>query len=137
MRKKRISMDKIREIIRLYQELNLGCRKIAQALSISKTAVNQYIAEFRAYGLSYQDIPNLTDSKLSELLSNRKRSINDKLDRTGITILMSNRQLEPKSAIFLYRRKDRVKKFFNSMKNDMDRKRLRIHSRKLLKKGYF
>ena len=56
-------MDKIREIIRLSQELNLGCRKIAQALSISKTAANQYIAEFRACGLSYQDISNLTDSK--------------------------------------------------------------------------
>jgi len=74
MRKKRISMDKIREIIRLSQELNLGCRKIAQALSISKTAVNQYLVEFRACGLSYQDISNLTDSKLSELFSNRKRS---------------------------------------------------------------
>jgi len=73
MRKKRISMDRIREIIRLNQELNLGCRKIAQALSISKSAVNLYIAEFRACGLSYQDISNLTDSKLSELFSNRKR----------------------------------------------------------------
>jgi len=74
MRKKRISMDKIREIIRLNQELNLGCRKIAAALSISKTAVSQYLAEFRACGLSYQEISNLTDSKLSELFSNRKRS---------------------------------------------------------------
>ena len=67
-------MDKIREIIRLNQELNLGCRKIAQALSISKTAVNSYLVEFRACGLSYQDISNLTNSKLSELLSNRKRN---------------------------------------------------------------
>ncbi len=74
MRKKRISMDKIREIIRLNQELNLGCRKIAQALSISKTAASLYIAEFRACGLSYRDISNLTDSKLSELLSNQKRN---------------------------------------------------------------
>ena len=49
MRKKRISMDKIREIVRLNQELNLGCRKIAQALSISKTAVSLYIAEFYNY----------------------------------------------------------------------------------------
>ena len=67
-------MDKIREIIRLSQELNLGCRKIAQALSISKTAASQYISEFRACGLSYRDISNLTNSKLSELLSNRKRN---------------------------------------------------------------
>ncbi|MBM3703269.1 MAG: IS21 family transposase [Actinobacteria bacterium] len=73
MKKKRISMDKIREILRLSQELNLGCRKIAQALSISKTAVSQYVSEFRACGIDYQGICNLTDSKLSELLSTKKK----------------------------------------------------------------
>ena len=73
MRKKGISMDKIREIIRLSQELNLGCRKIADALNISKTAANDYIQEFKATGLGYKDIENLTDSKLSELLSGAKR----------------------------------------------------------------
>lgn len=73
MRRKRISMDKIREILRLSQELNLGCRKIAQALSISKTAVSQYVSEFKACGIDYQSICNLTDSKLSELLSTKKK----------------------------------------------------------------
>ena len=58
MRKKRISMDKIREIIRLSQELNLGCRKIAQALSISKTAVNGYIVVYIA-------TPNISTSLVS------------------------------------------------------------------------
>jgi predicted transcriptional regulator len=53
MKKKRISMDKIREILRLDHELNLGCRKIAAALNISKTAVSQYISEFKAYGIDY------------------------------------------------------------------------------------
>jgi len=52
MRKKGISMDKIREIIRLNQELSLGCRKIAQALNISKTASNDYISDFKATYLS-------------------------------------------------------------------------------------
>ena len=73
MRRKRISMDKIREILRLSQELNLGCRKIAAALNISKTAVSQYISEFKACGIDYQSICNLTDSKLSELLSAKKK----------------------------------------------------------------
>jgi predicted transcriptional regulator len=73
LEKRGISMDKIREIIRLSQELNLGCRKISKALNISKTAVNDYIAEFRATGLNYQDIKDLTDSKLSEILSKNKR----------------------------------------------------------------
>lgn len=73
MGKKGTRMDKIREIIRLNQELDLGCRKISKALNISKTAVNYYVTEFRATGLSYQDIKDLTDSKLSELLSKNKR----------------------------------------------------------------
>jgi len=73
MRRKRISMDKIREILRLSQELNLGCRKIAAALNISKTAVSQYVSEFKACGIDYQGICNLTDSKLSELLSSKKK----------------------------------------------------------------
>jgi len=38
MEKRGISMDKIREIIRLSQKLNLGCRKIASALNLSKIA---------------------------------------------------------------------------------------------------
>ncbi len=73
MGKKGTSMDKIREIIRLNQELDLGCRKISKALNLSKTAVNDYIQEFRATGLKYQDIADLTDSRLSEILSKNKR----------------------------------------------------------------
>ena len=73
MRKKGTGMDRIREIIRLNQELDMGCRKIAKALNISKTAVNYYVTEFRATGLSYQDIKDLTDSELSEILSKNKR----------------------------------------------------------------
>ncbi|MCG2790716.1 MAG: transposase, partial [Actinomycetia bacterium] len=63
-------------------------------------------------------------------LKRDSQGINDKLDRMGTTILVSNRKVEPKAALSLYRRKDSVEKFFDSMKNDMDRKRLRIHSRK-------
>ena len=44
MEKKRIIMDKIREILRLHKELNLGLRKIATVLIISKTAASQYIS---------------------------------------------------------------------------------------------
>ena len=73
MKNKRISMDKIREILRLHKELNLSCRKISIALNISKTAVSQYISEFRACGIDYPSICNLTDSKLAGLLSAKKK----------------------------------------------------------------
>jgi len=46
------------------------------------------------------------------------------------TILVSNRQLDPKHSLSLCRRKDRIEKFFDSIKNDLDRKRLRTYSNK-------
>lgn len=63
-------------------------------------------------------------------LKRDSRGINDNLNKIGTTILISNKQIEPKVALSLYRRKDKVEKFFDSMKNDMDRKRLRTCSRK-------
>jgi len=68
MKKKGISMDKIREIIRLSQKLNLGCRKIAAAINISKTAANDYIQEFKATGLSYEDIKDMSDCRRQKIM---------------------------------------------------------------------
>ncbi|MCE5330201.1 hypothetical protein LLG07_07730 [bacterium] len=48
MKRKRISMDKLRQILKLHETLNLSCRDIASTLNISKTVVAQYINEFRA-----------------------------------------------------------------------------------------
>jgi len=72
MKKKRISMDKIREILRLH-EMDLGVRKIADALSISKTAVSDYVSEFKACRINYHEATKLTDSQLYELLCSKKR----------------------------------------------------------------
>ena len=70
-KKKRITMDKIREILRLH-EMDLGVRKIADSLSISKTAASEYISQFKASKLSYQEAARLTDSDLYELLHGAK-----------------------------------------------------------------
>jgi predicted transcriptional regulator len=56
MGKKRVSMNKVREIIRLHEEMGLSCRKIARALRISHPVVSQYITDLKASGLRYQDI---------------------------------------------------------------------------------
>ena len=71
MKKKRISMDKIREILRLH-EMGLGVRKISDVLSISKKVAGEYISELRACKISYQDVRKLTDSQLYELLCRKK-----------------------------------------------------------------
>jgi predicted transcriptional regulator len=47
MPKQRIDVEKIREILRLRQELKFSVRKIANALQISKTSVGEYLAEFK------------------------------------------------------------------------------------------
>ena len=104
MKKKRISMDKIREILRLSHELNLGCRKIAAALNISKTAVSQYISEFRAYGIDYQSICSLADSELSELLSSEKKKCKSMKPLNHIFAILQKNLKEKELLLRLYGR---------------------------------
>src|SRR5450830_497283 len=73
MKRKRISMDKLRKILKLHEMSNLSCRDIASTLNISKTVVGQYISEFKACKLNYFDIENLSDSDLIERLGKKKR----------------------------------------------------------------
>lgn len=73
MKKKRISMDKIREILRMHVELGLGVRKIADALLLSKTAVSDYITGFKACSISYKETVSMADSELYGLLCGRKK----------------------------------------------------------------
>ncbi|GFP19701.1 hypothetical protein HKBW3S03_01206 [Candidatus Hakubella thermalkaliphila] len=72
MAKKRVTMNKVREIIRLHEEMGLSYRKIARALRISHPIVSQDIAEVKAAGLGYADIKTLSDTKLLELLEKRR-----------------------------------------------------------------
>jgi len=73
MKRKRISMEKLREILRLQEVSNLSCREIVATLNISKTVVGQYIGEFKKAKLCYLNIQNLSDSELLERLGKKKR----------------------------------------------------------------
>jgi transposase len=73
VKRKRISMEKLREILRLQEISNLSCREIAAALNISKTVVSQYIGEFKEAKLSYLDIQSISDSDLLERIGKKKR----------------------------------------------------------------
>lgn len=73
MKRKRISMEKLREILRLSEISKLSCREIATALNISKTVVSQYTGEFKEAKLSYSDICGISDSELIERLGRKKR----------------------------------------------------------------
>ncbi len=64
MTRKRINVEKVREILRLNQELKFSIRKIADALQVSKTSVGEYLAEFKRSGLSWYDITQMSDTEV-------------------------------------------------------------------------
>jgi DNA-binding transcriptional ArsR family regulator len=64
MGKKRVTMNKVREIIRLHEEMGLSNRKIARALRISHPVVSQYITDVKAAGLTHKDIVDLETGML-------------------------------------------------------------------------
>ena len=68
MANERISMRKIRDIIRL-RDKGLGYRQIGRALRVSHPVVSQYARDFAATGLSYEQIEGISDSELVELLA--------------------------------------------------------------------
>ena len=73
MAQRRISMKKIREIIRLHDECFLSNRQISRAIGVSRPVARDYILRIEAAGLKYSDIKDLSDDSLLEILdSNRK-----------------------------------------------------------------
>ena len=65
---KRISMRKIREILRLKHELKLSNRKIATSCGIGRSTVGDYILRARAAGITWPINPDLDDTALEQLL---------------------------------------------------------------------
>jgi transposase len=102
MARKRISMKKIREIIRFKEGGGMSDRKIARALNISRPVVAQYVSDFRATGLSYQDIKEMPDSQFLALFEKQRSTKSSKyeelselfphlvteLKRTGVTLML-------------------------------------------------
>lgn len=76
MPRKRTKVEKIREILRLNQELKFSIRKIAEVTQVSKTSVSEYLAEYRRSGLSYVDIQEMNDIELAEVFEKRNKTSN-------------------------------------------------------------
>jgi len=101
MARKRISMKKIRDVIRLKETCDLSERKIAKALNISRPVVAQYISDFRSCGLTYEQAKTIPDSQLLALFQKRKSEKSVKyeklmgefpkfiqeLKKTGVTLM--------------------------------------------------
>jgi transposase len=72
MARKRISMNKIREIIRFKETTDMSERKIARALKISRPVVAQYIKDFNASGRTYEEIKSMPDSRFLALFEKQR-----------------------------------------------------------------
>lgn len=96
----RISMSKIREIIRLREESKLSNRQIAQALNISRPVVSHYLADYKASGLSHEKVKEMNDDELMDIFENKRKGESEKyrklsekfeyyakeLKRSGVTL---------------------------------------------------
>ena len=97
---KRICMNKVREIIRLQEQCNLGQRAIARALNISRPVVKDYINKIQSSGLDYSTIKDIDDDTLLQIVEGTRKSNSDRyqvlrmkfeyflkeLKRTGVTL---------------------------------------------------
>ena len=64
MARRRISVDKIKEVIRYGVTTELSQRAIGRALKVSRTAVTKYLECFRGSGLTWEQAQELPDSEL-------------------------------------------------------------------------
>lgn len=72
MARRRLPLKRIREALRLHQDCNMSLRKTANALSISRPALTEYLKKCAMHKLTYENIKNLSDEKLLELFFSEK-----------------------------------------------------------------
>jgi transposase len=99
-RQKRLSMRKVREIMRLGLNCQMGCREIARSCSISHSTVSEYLNRVKVMGLTYGEIENMSDGELEELVKGGRAAkandngrpqpdwemIHNELKKSGVTL---------------------------------------------------
>ena len=64
----RMSMRKIREVLRLTHELGLTVRQVREATGVGKTAVCEYVRRAKVVGITWPIPPEIGDAELERLL---------------------------------------------------------------------
>lgn len=99
MAARRLSMRKIKEVLRLKYELGLGMRQIARSCNISHPTVAGYIERFEKSGLSWPLPQEMDDDTLAGLLFPPELKTGDRplpdmeyirkeLGRKGVTLML-------------------------------------------------
>ena len=68
MPKMRVSMRKIREVLRLTHELGLSVRQVREATGVGKTAVSEYVSRAKVIGITWPIPPEIDDAELERRL---------------------------------------------------------------------
>ena len=68
MAKERLSMRKIREILRLKYDCNLTDRQIAKSCSVARSTVANYLSRIKSAGLKWPISENLSDTDIYNLM---------------------------------------------------------------------
>src|ERR1700735_3116637 len=64
----RMSMRKIREVLRQTHELGLSVRQVWEATGVGKTAVSEYVNRAKVIGITCPIPPEITDAELERRL---------------------------------------------------------------------
>ncbi len=86
MANRRISMGKIRELLRLHEKCGLSNRQIARALNISRPVVGEYLVNLKLSGITYQSITTMGDDEVMRTLETMKKNTSRHLRRCLGTI---------------------------------------------------
>src|SRR4030081_2726213 len=68
MARMRMSMRKIREVLRLTHELGLSVREVREATGVGKTAVSDDVRRAKVVGLTWPILPEISDAALERWL---------------------------------------------------------------------
>lgn len=67
-RKRRLSMNKIHEMLRLHLKLKLKVRHIARACKISTSTAHNYVEKIRKSQISWEKAERMTEEELQQVL---------------------------------------------------------------------
>jgi transposase len=97
----KVSMRKIREVLRLTHELGLSVRQVREATGVGKTAVSEYVNRAKVVGVTWPIPPEISDAELDRLLFTPAgfhdgstkplpdwTKVHEELKRRGVTLMI-------------------------------------------------
>lgn len=96
MSQERISMNKLRDVLRLHFECKLSNRSIARALNISATTVGNYISSAQESKLLWSEIATIGDQDLMQHLEHNCKQIKTKTLKQQINFVHIHAELKRK-----------------------------------------